>query len=166
MRRTKSQQTLSRSTCAYHNMCKKRFVPAIYAQRSHLDPLNPVNPAPRGGLTGSKSEGSGSGFDNSVRIQWIRCIGIPILPIEHALTHWVAMRRGIGTRALYMMSSATSGFRVLFCIRLPEVLTSSKGTGLPVHTTIVKQRHNDRNGGHENKEMCLLSAYVLLPASI
>ena len=44
---------------------QKRVLPAIYAQRSHLDPLDPVNPAPRGGLTGSKSEGSGSGFDQS-----------------------------------------------------------------------------------------------------
>ena len=33
-----------------------------------------------------------------------------------------------------MMSSATSGFRVLFCTRLPEVLTGSTGTRLPVHT--------------------------------
>ena len=38
-----------------------------------------------------------------------------------------------GTRALYMMSSAT--FRVLFCTRLPEVLTGGTGTRLPVHTT-------------------------------
>ena len=44
---------------------QKRFLPAIYAQRAHLDPLDPVNPAPRGGLTGSKSEGSGSRFDQS-----------------------------------------------------------------------------------------------------
>ena len=32
-----------------------------------------------------------------------------------------------------MMSSGTSGFQVLFCTRLPEVLTGSTGTRLPVH---------------------------------
>ena len=32
-----------------------------------------------------------------------------------------------------MMSSATSGFRVLFCTRLPEGLTGSPGTRLLVY---------------------------------
>ena len=45
MRRTKSQQTLSPSTCAYHNVYKNDFYPPIYAQRSHLDP-NPKDPDP------------------------------------------------------------------------------------------------------------------------
>ena len=35
---------------------------------------------------------------------------------------------------IIMMSSATLGFRVLFCTRLREVLTGSTGTRLKVHT--------------------------------
>ena len=55
-----------------------------------------------------------------------------------SLTHWVDMQSftWIRTRVLYMMSSATSGFQVLFCTRLPEVLTCGTGTRLPVHIAI------------------------------
>ena len=60
----KSTSSISIHVCV-PQCVQKRVLPAIYAQRSHLDPLDPVNPAPRGGLTGSKSEGSGSGFDQS-----------------------------------------------------------------------------------------------------
>ena len=38
----------------------------MYAQRSHLDPMDPVNLALGAGLLGSKFEGSGSGFDQSI----------------------------------------------------------------------------------------------------
>ena len=58
----KSTGSISIHVCV--SQCvQKWFLPAIYAQRSHLDPMDPGNPAPRGGLIGPKSEGSGSRFD-------------------------------------------------------------------------------------------------------
>ena len=55
-----------------------------------------------------------------------------------SLTHWVGMRSitWILTCSLYMMSCATSGFRVLFCTHPSEVLTGGTGTRLPTHTLV------------------------------
>ena len=63
--RTKSQQENLDPRVCVPQCVQKRFLPTIYAQRSHLDPLGPVNPAPRRGFIGSKSKGSGSGFNQS-----------------------------------------------------------------------------------------------------
>ena len=60
----KSANSISIHVCV-PQCVQKWSSPAIYAQRSHSEPLDPANPAPRGGLTGSKSEGSISGFDQS-----------------------------------------------------------------------------------------------------
>ena len=87
VRRTKSQQTLSPSTCAYHNVYKMIFTRHIRTKVTF-------------GSVGSDQPCSPRRVDRiqirririwirpieRVRIQWIRWIGIPILPIEHAPT--------------------------------------------------------------------------------